>query len=295
MQIEIRQLQRKYGILRVVNRQALGRLVASLSEIGQQSPVLVVTPTGGGQMVLIDGYRRVAALERLKRDTVQALELGVSEAEALLLRQRMTSEDRRSALEDGWLLRELQDAHGLAQRDLATRLGKSTSWVSRRLGLVRELTDSVQELVRRGAVPAYAAMKYMLPLARANSQAGERLAEALRGGGQWTVREIGQIYEAWRKSRPEVRLRIENHPVEFCRALAAVTPELPDGDEPLRELVVGVLRLGAMSRRLELQLDSRLASDRGPDTLEQLSEHWEAAARDLAVLAHKMQPVVKHD
>jgi ParB/RepB/Spo0J family partition protein len=175
VELELRQLQLKYANLRVTNRQALGRLVASLSEVGQQSPVLVVMPAAGGQPVLIDGYRRVAALERLARDTVQALQLGVDEAEALLLRQRMAGEDRRSALEDGWLLRELQDAHGVAQRDLGTRLGKSTSWVSRRLGLVRELPDPVQDLVRRGGVPAHAAMKYLLPLARANAAASERL------------------------------------------------------------------------------------------------------------------------
>jgi ParB/RepB/Spo0J family partition protein len=294
VELELRQLQRKYANLRVTNRQALGRLVASLSEVGQQSPVLVVMPAAGGQPVLIDGYRRVAALERLARDTVQALQLGVDEAEALLLRQRMGGEDRRSALEDGWLLRELQDAHGVAQRDLATRLGKSTSWVSRRLGLVRELPDPVQDLVRRGTVPAHAAMKYLLPLARANAAASERLTGALKGG-RWSVREIGQIYETWRKSKAEVRARIESHPREFCRALAAVTPEVPDGDGPLRELVVGVQRLGGMCRRLLVQIDSRLASDRGPDTLQQLSVHWQPVSRDLAALAHKMQTVVTHD
>lgn len=294
MELELGQLQRKYADLRVMSNQALGRLVASLSEVGQQSPVLVVMPTAGGQPVLIDGYRRVAALERLARDTVQALQLGVDEAEALLLRQRMVGEDRRSALEDGWLLRELHDAHGVAQRDLATRLGKSASWVSRRLGLVRELPESVQDLVRSGEVPAQGAMKYLLPLSRGNAAACERLAKALRGS-RWSVRELGQIYLAWRKSSAEVRERIEAKPREFCRALAAVTPELPDGDAQLRELLTGLQRLGGMCRRLLAQLGARLASDRSPETLQQLKTHWQPVSRDLAALVHKLDTLEAHD
>lgn len=294
MELELRLLLRKYADLRVMSSVALGRLVASISEVGQQSPVLVVVPAAGGQPVLIDGYLRVAALERLARDTVQVLQLGVDEAEALLLRQRMTGEDRRSALEDGWLLRELHDAHGVAQCDLAIRLGKSASWVSRRLGLVRELPDTVQDLVRHGAVPAQAAMKYLLPLSRANAAACERLAAALKGG-RWSVREIGQIYVTWRKSTAEVRARIEARPREFCKALAAVTPELPDGDAPLRDLLVGLQRLGGMCRRLLAQIDARLASDRSPETLKQLKLHWQPVSRDLAALVHKLDTLEAHD
>ena len=50
-------------------------------------------------------------------------------------------------------------------------LGRSTSWASRRLGLVEAMPDGVLELVRRGEVGAWSAMKHLLPLARANATA----------------------------------------------------------------------------------------------------------------------------
>src|SRR5690606_12165975 len=131
--------------------------------VGQQSPALIVL-NGSDVPVLIDGYRRAAALERLGRDTLQALALHLTEADALLLRHRMAADDRRSALEEGWLLRELSDAHGLSQRELSVRLARSPSWVSRRLSLVNDVPEAVQDLVRLGQLPPQAAMKYLVPL-----------------------------------------------------------------------------------------------------------------------------------
>ena len=294
MELELSQIHRKYTDLRVMSSFGLGKLVASLSEFGQQNPVLVVTSAQGGGHVLIDGYRRVAALERLSRDTVFALQLGVDEVEALVLRQQVGNEQRRSALEDGWLLRELQDGHGKSQRELALRLGKSVSWVSRRLGLVRELPDDVQQLVRRGWLPAQAAMKFLLPLSRDKNGACTRLAAALKGS-RWTEREIGQIYETWRKSDSVVRLRVETEPRLFCRSVASTVPEMPDGDAALRELLGSIGRLGGMCRRLLALVDARLGSDDSIELRGVLITHWKPTLYAVAALQTRLQGLVTHD
>lgn len=91
------------------------------------------------------------ALHRLHRDTVDAVQWALSELEALLLAQGLRNGDGDCALEQGWLLRELHERLGLTAGELARRFDQSPSWVSRRLGLVRELPDAVQELVRSGA------------------------------------------------------------------------------------------------------------------------------------------------
>ena len=44
------------------------------------------------------------------------------------------------------------------------------SWVSRRLALVHELPEAIQERVRRGEVGAHGAAKYLVPLARAKGR-----------------------------------------------------------------------------------------------------------------------------
>ena len=127
MQVEISQLERRYARLRIRDTAQDAKLLASLARDGQQSPVTVVAATEPERFVLIDGYARVAALTKLARDLVEVVVLSLSEAEALVRAHRLEGERRRSALEDGWLLQELIDRHGLSLAQLATRLGRSRS------------------------------------------------------------------------------------------------------------------------------------------------------------------------
>jgi hypothetical protein len=53
---------------------------------------------------------------------------------------------------------------------LVHRLCRSESWVSRRFALLDVLAASAQDRVRAGTGPAHAAMKYLVPLARANQR-----------------------------------------------------------------------------------------------------------------------------
>jgi ParB family chromosome partitioning protein len=137
-------------------------------------------------------------LQRLGRDTVRATIWDMDETEALILDRSQRTAEGETALEQGWLLAELQRSFGLSLEDLARRFDRSISWVSRRLALVKELPESVQQHVRCGKIGAWAAMKYLVPIARANRYACERLAEEI-AHHQFTTGEVGQIYAAWRK------------------------------------------------------------------------------------------------
>ena len=99
---------------------------------------------------VIDGYKRVAALEQLGRDTVQAVIWPMSDAEALVLDRTMRFSEPESALEQGWLLSELEQRFGYSLDDLGRQFDHSPSWVSRRLALVELLPDTVQQQVRTG-------------------------------------------------------------------------------------------------------------------------------------------------
>lgn len=163
--LELHRLDLRYADLRTQDRDREGRLAAEIARDDQRSPVLVVE--SGARLVLIDGFARVNALRKLGRDTVRAVMLEIGEAEALVLRHRLAAAGRMSAIEDGWLLRELVETHGKSQQEVGVELRRSTSWVSRRLALVRVLPDSVQAAVRKGLVSANAAEKHLVVLARA--------------------------------------------------------------------------------------------------------------------------------
>jgi ParB/RepB/Spo0J family partition protein len=216
--LEMHQLERRHADLRICDEGRLKRLIASLAELGQQVPVVVIAEPAGERerYVLIDGYLRVDALGRLGRDTVMATTWPLREADALLAHHHLCASSR-SALEEAWLLARLRE-QGLGLEELARRLCRSKSWVSRRLALVGELSTPVQARVRAGRIPPHAAMKYLVPLARANRQQCNALCEAL-GQTRVSVREVAALYEGWRRADPTGRLRLCADPALYLRAI----------------------------------------------------------------------------
>src|SRR5712691_4635715 len=155
MQLEFHQLERRWEHLRVRHAARQRRLLASLAESGQPTPIVVVAAEGAAERyVVIDGYKRIAALEQLGRDTVEAVIWPMSEAAAVLLDRSLRLSEHETALEVGWLLRELERRFDYGLDELARRFDRSVSWVSRRLGLVEVLPEAIQQQVCEGKIPA---------------------------------------------------------------------------------------------------------------------------------------------
>ena len=113
MQLEFHQLDRRWEHLRVREPHRQRRLLASLADCGQQTPIVVVVCQDNRERYLvIDGHKRVAALEQLGRDTVAATVWEMSEAEALVLSRSLRLSPQESALEQGWLLSEMEQRFG---------------------------------------------------------------------------------------------------------------------------------------------------------------------------------------
>ena len=117
MKLEFHKLDRRYEHLRVRRRDRQRRLLASLAASGQQTPIVVITiPSTPDCYLVIDGYKRVAALQQLGHDTVEATIWPISEGDALVLERSMRMNERDSALEEGWLLQELEQRFGFSLR-----------------------------------------------------------------------------------------------------------------------------------------------------------------------------------
>jgi ParB/RepB/Spo0J family partition protein len=232
MELELSQLECRYESLRIADEGRHQKLVSSLLVHGQRHPVLVVAGEHEGSYLLIDGYARVRALRELMREEVEACELALGAAEALLLAHGLPSARARTALEEGWLLRELIEAHGCDLRELALGLDRSVSWVSRRLALVRALPEKVQEAVRRGRIGAQAATKVLVPLARANGSDCESLVAALGTGGI-SVRQLEAWYLAYKRGDEGQREHLVREPRLFLRAFgeSEASPRTPEPSE----------------------------------------------------------------
>jgi ParB/RepB/Spo0J family partition protein len=227
MEVELNQLELRYERLRKRAPGAERVLLGSLAEHGQQLPIVVVSEAA--RFVVIDGYKRVRALKRLSRDTVRASDWQMAEIDALLLerRLRLRGED---ALDQAWLLAELQARFGLSLEALAQRFERSKSWVSRRLGLIQMLPAVIHDQVRAGKLAAHAAMKYLLPLARANSATAVRLAATI-APLKLTSRQVGALYAGWQAGPQRTRELILEHPQVYLQAQCAQRPAAASASE----------------------------------------------------------------
>lgn len=223
IEIELRLLDRPFSHLRI--RPSLRAIVSEALQ--ERLPFAMVVRGESGRYVLIDGDAYVDIAKRLNRDTIDALVLELPEEAALSHCYRIQRDGRRSALEEGWLVAELH-TRGQPLTTIGVSLGRSTSWVSRRMGLAMTLPERATEKVRSGVVPAHGAMKFLLPLARANAHHCEKLCECL-GDKPLSSRQLEAVCKAYWSSDAGLRERIVNSPWLFIRSKEAITPALPSG------------------------------------------------------------------
>lgn len=284
MEVELHQLELRYEGLRKRQPRQEKALLGSLVEIGQQTPVIIVTIAG--RFVLIDGYKRVRALRRLARDTVYAIIWNIQEAEALLLERslRRGSED---ALDQAWLLAELKARFGYSVDELARRFERSKSWVSQRLALLQALPIEVHEQVRQGVLSAHAAMKYLVPLARADVDLAARFAAAI-APLKPTTREVGTLYTGWQEGSARTRELILQQPKVYLDAKAA-QDQNPVPPSSVQRLLNDLGALGGIARRVLRSLDEGIAQELHADEPLEFAGASDRAKADVERLFHRIE------
>ena len=189
------------------------------------------------------------------------------------------------------MLQELMDSHGLSFRELPTRTGRTLSWVSRRLALVKVLPESVQASLRQGELCAHAAQKVLVPLARANRAHCERLVAAI-SPLHLSSRQIAQWWRAWRAADATVRERLVSEPLLYLRSVAALGQgaampvETPEGHATSSLVAVAGACLKARGQltRLLTEHPELSAHDAVHSGLRQARNAWSSLEKTLEVL-----------
>jgi ParB family chromosome partitioning protein len=285
MQLELHQLDRRWEHLRILEPHRQRRLLASLADSGQQTPIVVVLSKDNRERYLvIDGHKRIAALQQLGRDTIEATVWAMGEAEALLLSRSLRFSPQESALEQGWLLVEMEHCFGYGMDELARRFDRSVSWVSRRLALVELLPEAIQHQVREGKLAAQVAMKYLVPVARVDADDCTRMAAAFVEH-RCDTRQAGQLYTAWRKATRAVRERILAEPELFLKTQRQAPPTKPAAVEQVeRDLQMAIAILHRAGRRLAEALPEMTGEQQ-----KQAQFQIESARRELARMSGRIE------
>jgi ParB/RepB/Spo0J family partition protein len=261
LEIDLHRLELRFAETRLPEPRAVERLAQSIAHCGQLIPCVAV-PAGGAlpplreRWVLIDGYRRVAALKRLGRDTAQVQVWRCELAQGLLQALACAQARRLDPIEEALLLRELLEGFGLTQHELARRSGRDVSWVNRRLTLLTGLPQECLAAVRTGTLSCWAATRILAPVARANATHAQALLKAAREQ-PLSTRELSEWFAHYQRASRPVRERMVGQPGLFLKALRARQQDR-DVDElrsgPEGQILSDLRHLDALIGRLRERL-----------------------------------------
>jgi ParB family chromosome partitioning protein len=247
--VPIAPLGERLSALRLCEATALATVHCSLAQHGQLSAVTLFAVGDG--LEIIDGFKRVRAARALGWSTLLARIDDVGSIDAKLRLCELHDRRGLTELEEAWLVRSLYREDGVAQPEIARRMGRDKSWVWRRLMLVESLDPDVQANVRLGLIAARAAVA-VSRLPRGNQQAASGVV--IRRG--LTVRQT-DLLVAEILDEPDVGRRA----ALLARRLAGPEPGTPPGPRPSRAtrseadwMAADILRIHALAARLEARL-----------------------------------------
>lgn len=159
-EIPVRAIQGNNVLAISVGSRELERCEKTIREYGLISPIVVRKCEDGHYQVIAGECERMV-VSRMRQSTIQAVVMERLEApEATRLALLLSSLKQSSnALSEGLLLKELCQGCNHTQTEVAMMVGRSVSWVNKRLALVERLATSVVNLVRAGQLCAHTAQE----------------------------------------------------------------------------------------------------------------------------------------
>ena len=217
IELDIHRLDLRFEKTRLSRRKSQSGLVEAIASEGLRLPVRVADT--GEALILIDGFRRLAAYRLLARDRIPA-HCSRQSLEAALREWFADRHGRRlDAIEEAWLIQQLLDEGG-TRRDIAHWMGRGASWISRRIALLEGLSDTALQALRDGVLSSWAAERVWIPLARANSEDAHQFLQTLYHT-PLSTREIVLWHRHYQTARGERRQRLLEHPRLFVDTLQA--------------------------------------------------------------------------
>ncbi len=130
------------------NEKDVDRCVKAIREYGLLTP-LVVRPSDSGGYIVISGECELKALREIGIKKIEAVVVDCNDKiEANKLSLLLSSlRKEQSPISEGLMLQNLLQTKSYTQADIAYLVGKSISWISKRITLIERLNDNVLKLV----------------------------------------------------------------------------------------------------------------------------------------------------
>ena len=259
-QVEISSLDLRYEGLRMKNRTQEGRLLCAIAERGIEEALEGVDTNGAH--VLLNGFKRYRCARKLGLGTVPYTSLGEDEAMGIVALLRISNTKSLSILEQAGFIDELRSMQKLSVAEIAELLSRSKSWVSMRVGLIGQMTDTIRRKLFSGAFPVYPYMYTLRQFMRMNAVSKQQIEEFVvaLSGKNLSVRDIEQLAHGYFRGPESFREQIASGNIALALEQIRQVPEDPDGCNPFERGVLKDLEITGkyMQRVMGKSHDRRL-------------------------------------
>ena len=228
-EVELSSLDLRYESLRIKDRAREGRLLSSIAERGIEEALEGVDLQGS--CVLLNGFKRYRCARKLGLGTVPYSSLGADEATGIVSLLRFSDTRRLSILEQAGFIDELRTLQQLSVAEIAEMLSRSKAWVSMRVGLIGEMTETIRQKLFSGAFPVYPYMYTLRRFMRMNAVSRQQIEEFVvaLSGKKVSVREIDQLAHGYFRGPKSFREQIRSGNIALPLEQIRQVPDDPEG------------------------------------------------------------------
>ena len=208
--VERDQIDRRYESLRLPNKRQEKDLLDSISERGITQPLYGIKKDE--QFILLDGFKRLRAGTKMNLEIFPALEIAETEREGMVKLLRLSNAKGLHFFEQVKIVNELHSTEKLTVRQISETLEKSSKWVGVRLGILKEFSDKVWEVVFEGKLPASMVLYTLRQMRRLHNVSKKDIDAFIDAvaGKNLGVRDLEVLAQGWFKGGDEMKEQIKN-------------------------------------------------------------------------------------
>jgi hypothetical protein len=160
--------------------------------------------------------------------------------------------------------------------------------------LRKVLTAEMQTKIAAGQIPAQAAMKYLLPLARANAEHARKLVAGL-GAQRISVRQMGKLYAAYRAADTVGRARLCDSPLVFLQMEAQAERSAEGQSTGVDRLVSDLGAIAGLCGRARRRACAEISIEEIAVAQDRIGAAMGAARGSFAMLEQELLRRLDHD
>ena len=153
---------------------------------------------------------------------------------------RISNSKSLSILEQAKLIDDLKKIHKMSVLEIAQELERSKSWVSMRIGILSEMSDSVAEMIFKGKFPVYSYMYTLRQFMRMNCVKNNDIDKFVGAvsGKNLSTRDIERLAHGYFNGPDEFRKQITSGNISWgLDVLKEASPNLKDCNETERGML----------------------------------------------------------